>query len=182
MTESKDLPIHDALLISTPVFADDRGVFEVSWESYDPYFVRNKFVPLSLQHSYNPKKGTLRGLHFQRTPHGQNKLITCVSGRVWDVMVDLRPESPTFQKWHATELAAKSGKSVYIPEGCAHGFLTLDAESTLAYLIEKPYVPEAGGVLRWNDSTVGIEWPKAEKKMSEKDETAPEWNDCKFEI
>jgi len=182
MTEGTELPIQDALLISTPVFADDRGVFEVSWESYDPFFKRHNFAPLSLQHSYNPKAGTLRGLHFQRTPYGQNKLVTCVSGCVWDVMVDLRPESQTFQKWHALELSAKSGKSVYIPEGCAHGFLTLHAESTLAYLIEKPYVPEAGSVLRWDDKTVGIDWPERELRMSEKDAKAPTWEDCKFEI
>ncbi len=182
MTDCVELPIKDALLISTPVFADDRGVFEVSWESDDPFFERLRFVPHSLQHSYNPTVGTLRGLHFQRTPHGQNKLVTCVSGCVWDVMVDLRPESTSYQQWHALELSAKSGKSVYIPEGCAHGFLTLQAESTIAYLIEKPYVPQAGAVLRWDDATVGIDWPHRAMKMSEKDAAAPLWSDCEFEI
>ena len=82
MTKGAELPIKDALLISTPVFVDDRGSFEVSWESYDPFFKERSFAPLSLQHSYNPVKGTLRGLHFQRKPHGQNKLVTCVSGCV----------------------------------------------------------------------------------------------------
>jgi len=182
MTNGTELPIKDALLINTPVFVDDRGAFEVSWESYDPFFEKHSFAPLSLQHSYNPIKGTLRGLHFQCAPYEQSKLVTCVSGSVWDVMVDLRSDSPTFQQWHATEISAKSGISVYIPEGCAHGFLTLQHESTLAYLIEKPYVPEAGGVLSWDDETVGVDWPHREMKMSEKDASAPKWNECKFEI
>ncbi|MFN9977675.1 MAG: dTDP-4-dehydrorhamnose 3,5-epimerase family protein, partial [Phycisphaerae bacterium] len=85
--------------------------------------------------------------------------MSCVTGRVWDVMVDLRPDSPTFGKWHGTELAAGTGKSVFIPAGCGHGFVTLQPDSTVAYLIEGEYQPDAGRVLMWNDSTVGIEWP-----------------------
>ena len=180
MFKVRPLPVTDAFILQTDVFQDDRGKFEVFWE--EPILASHDilFRPTNAHHSYNAKSDTLRGMHYQRLPHGQSKLVSCVSGKVWDVMVDLRPESPTFQQWHATRLTAASGTSVFVPAGCAHGFVTLEDHSTLAYLIEGDYVPDAGRVLKWNDKTVGIEWPVDNPAMSNKDATAPEWNQCEF--
>lgn len=180
MAHISPLPIPDAFELQTPVHEDSRGKFEVSWE-HDLLATANiQFQPSNAHHSYNIESGTLRGLHFQRSPYGQAKLVSCVSGRIWDVMVDTRPDSPSSRKWHATELTAASGKSVFVPAGCAHGFVTLQPNSTLAYLIEGEYQPSAGGVLRWNDSTVAINWPINDPTLSDKDATAPDWDACEF--
>ena len=129
--EIKELPITGALLLTNTVFVDNRGSFEVSWDRHDSFFQDFEFAPHSVQHSYNDKSGTLRGMHFQCAPHWQKKLVFCVSGAIWDVIVDLRHDSPSFKRWSSVELSAKSGKCVYIPEGCAHGFITLKDNSTL---------------------------------------------------
>jgi dTDP-4-dehydrorhamnose 3,5-epimerase len=179
MPEIARLSINDAFRIDAVVHADSRGLFEVFWEAHltDD---ETLFRPTNAHHSYNVDKGTLRGMHFQKSPHGQAKLVSCVSGRVWDVMVDLRPDSPTFGKWHGTELAAGSGTAVYIPAGCGHGFVTLEPNSTVAYLIEGDYQPNAGRVLKWDDPTVGIEWPVSNPTMSDKDANAADWSTCEF--
>ena len=131
------------------------------------------FKPISAHHSYNTKIGTMRAFHYQSEPHGQAKLVTCVSGRVWDVMVDLRSASPTRYQWAATELVAGDGQSVYIPSGCAHGFVTLEDHSTVAYLIEGEYKEEASTAVRWDDPTLAVTWPIEDPILSKKDRTAP---------
>lgn len=132
-----------------------------------------QFQPESASHSYNTTKGTVRAFHFQQSPHEQAKLVSCVSGKIWDVMVDLREGSPTQFQWDAIELTAGDGKSLYIPAGCAHGFATLEDNSTVAYLIEGDYVAEASCVLRWNDPTLNVPWPVKNPILSEKDRNAP---------
>lgn len=132
-----------------------------------------QFQPESASHSYNTTKGTVRAFHFQQSPHEQAKLVSCVSGKIWDVMVDLREDSPTRHQWVGTELSAGDGKSLYIPAGCAHGFATLEDNSTVAYLIEGDYVAEASCVLRWNDPTLNVPWPVKNPILSEKDRNAP---------
>jgi dTDP-4-dehydrorhamnose 3,5-epimerase len=179
MTQITRLPIEKAFCLQTHVHSDSRGLFEVFWES-DLTDEETSFRPTNAHHSYNVATGTLRGMHFQKSPHGQAKLVSCVSGRVWDLMVDLRPDSPTFGKWHGTELSAGSGTAVYIPAGCGHGFVTLEPNSTVAYLIEGDYQPNAGRVLKWNDPTVGIEWPVSNPTMSDKDAGAADWKTCEF--
>ncbi len=119
-------------------------------------------------------------MHFQKSPHGQTKLVSCVSGRAWDVIVDLRKESSTFGQWCGIELSAASGRSVLVPPGCAHGFVTLEPNTTIAYLIEGPYRPERARSLRWDDETVGIEWPCDSPILSETDASAPSWDSCEF--
>ena len=99
--------------------------------------------------------------------------MTCVSGRVWDVIIDLRPESPTYLKWCGTELVAGDGRSSYVPEGCGHGFVTLEDKSTIAYLIQGAYVPEAASVIRWDDPTLAVDWPINDLIISDKDRNAP---------
>lgn len=170
------LKIAGSGIFSMPVFCDERGVFEASWEMPDLEKEGIHFHPVSACHSYNPKKGTLRGMHYQSSPHGQAKLVSCVAGSMYDVFVDLRPGSTTYLKWSATELSAGCGKSIYIPAGCAHGFITLTDDTTVAYLIEGDYMPQAAAVLRWNDPFVGIEWPSFTSLiMSDKDRNIPDF-------
>lgn len=160
-------------ILSTPVFRDHRGEFEVFWERDDLTAMGIVFQPESAHHSYNRQKGTLRGFHYQTAPHGQTKMVSCVAGRIWDVAVDLRIDSLTYLHWSATELVAGSGRSLLIPAGCAHGFVTLEDHSTVAYLIEGAYRQDASAVLRWNDPAVAVPWPVKEPIVSAKDIAAP---------
>jgi dTDP-4-dehydrorhamnose 3,5-epimerase len=174
------LPISGAQLFKTKLAVDTRGCFEVSWERELLNHLNIEFEPNNAYHSYNSLAGTLRGLHFQKPPHAQAKLVSCVQGRAWDVMVDLRKDSATFGKWHATELCGQSGVSVLVPAGCAHGFVTLQDNTTIAYLISGNYHPTAGRVLRWNDRHIQINWPIETPILSAKDADAPELNSCDF--
>ena len=167
------LKIDGAYIFELPVFSDTRGSFTPAWEESLFAPLGLKFQPASSNYSYNVKQGTIRAFHYQTSPHEQAKLVSCVSGRIWDVIVDLREDSPTRDQWIATELTAGDGKSLYIPAGCAHGFATLGDNSTVAYLIEGDYVPEASSVIRWNDPTLGIDWPVKDPILSEKDANAP---------
>ena len=172
--EKEPLKVDGSYLLATPFFADNRGGFEVMWEENLLDQIKISFRPENANHSYNGTAGTLRAFHYQRAPHGQAKLVSCVSGKVWDVMVDLRPDSPTFRQWAATELSVGDGKCLYIPEGCAHGFVTLEDNSTLAYLIEGKYRPESAAVVRWNDPALGVTWPVSDPIISDKDRQAPD--------
>jgi dTDP-4-dehydrorhamnose 3,5-epimerase len=171
--EFTPLSIEGAALITTPVFSDIRGSFEIFWEEGVLSSGGLSFKPVNANHSYNSRSGTLRAFHYQESPHGQTKLVSCVAGKVWDVMVDLRPNSLTRHQWAASELSAGDGRCHYIPKGCAHGFVTLEEHSTVAYLIEGEYVPEASTVFRWNDPTIGVPWPVADPILSDKDRGAP---------
>ena len=173
--DCSSLIIDGSWLFTDRVFKDARGAFEVSWESVDLNKAGIAFNPVSANHSYNTKKGTLRGMHYQLPPYGQSKLVSCISGAAYDVMVDLRPHSPTYLSWHAVELSAGSGKSVYIPAGCAHGFVTLQDNTTIAYLIEGEYSPEAAALVRWNDPVIGIQWPVTDPILSDRDRNAPDF-------
>lgn len=168
---------NSAILESKPHF-DRRGIFEVFWEPGKGGDGGISIAPWGAYHSHNPQVHTLRGMHFQVEPHAQARLVSCVRGAVWDVMVDLRPDSASYLCWDAVELKEASGRSVYVPRGCAHGFLTLVEHSTVAYLIEGPYVPLSARTLRWNDPAIAIEWPlpaHAQPLLSERDQTAPDY-------
>lgn len=168
----EDLRISGAKVLKTPVFSDARGRFEVFWERADLDAAGFSFSPSNAHHSYNTRTGTIRAFHFQRPPHGQAKLVSCVSGKTWDVILDLRAESPTFRQWQGLELSAASGKAIYIPAGCAHGFATLEDNTTIAYLIEGEYRPESAAVVQWNDPALGIDWPVSDPIISDKDRQA----------
>jgi len=168
------LKIEGSWLMNDPVFQDARGAFEVFWEAVDFEKSGVTFKPVSAHHSYNKLKGTLRGMHYQSFPHYQSKLVSCISGAVYDVMVDMRVDSPTYLKWEAVELIAGCGRSIYIPAGCAHGFVTLDDNTTIAYLIEGAYKPEAAATVRWNDAAIGIQWPVTDPILSDRDRNAPD--------
>lgn len=165
--------IHGVSVIISDLFEDNRGAFESIWENHKPVLADRSFKPSSTNFSYNTHKFTLRGMHYQLSPYQQSKLVTCVHGKLLDVVVDLRKKSVTYKKWTAFELTARSGKSVFIPRGCAHGFLTLEDHTTLAYLIEGKYMPEHSGVLHWRDPEIAIRWPIDNPILSEKDRLAP---------
>ena len=116
------------------------------------------------------------GLHYQTAPYAEVKLVRCVRGSVFDVLVDLRPDSPTYTRWFGTELTAENRRMLYVPEGCAHGYLTLEDESEVVYPVSRPYHPEAERGIRWNDPQFGIAWPEAGAlTMSPKDERWPDY-------
>jgi dTDP-4-dehydrorhamnose 3,5-epimerase len=125
--------------------------------------------------SFNARAGTLRGLHYQAEPHGEGKLVRCTRGAVYDVAVDLRPESATFCRWHGVELRADGVASYFIPAGLAHGFLTLSDDSEVHYQMTYHYVPEAARGVRWDDPAFGIEWPAAPSTISDRDATYPDF-------
>lgn len=153
---------------------DDRGFFA-------RYFCEKEFANEGLNcgwsqinNSMSDSKGTLRGMHFQRSPHSEVKLIRCIKGVVWDVIVDLRKDSLTYGKWFGANLSEDNRTMMYVPKGFAHGFITLTPSSEVIYLVSDAYVPNAEGSLLWSDPTVGIKWPIQPVTMSEKDADAPQ--------
>ena len=139
--------------------SDERGFFARVWcrdELRDAGLVAD-LAQCSV--SFNPAAGTLRGLHFQVAPYEEVKIVRCTRGRLFDVAVDLRPDSKTFCAWVGIELSADNHRMLYIPPGCAHGFLTLEPETEVVYAIDTPWSPEASRGVRWDDPAFGIEWP-----------------------
>ncbi|MBV8762279.1 MAG: dTDP-4-dehydrorhamnose 3,5-epimerase [Deltaproteobacteria bacterium] len=126
--------------------------------------------------SWNRRAGTLRGMHYQAAPHEETKVVRCTAGAVYDVMIDLRPDSPSYRRWQAFELTAVNGRALYIPAGVAHGFQTLVDASELLYMISTPYEPTAARGVRWDDPAFAIAWPAcADRTMSERDRAFPPW-------
>lgn len=131
--------------------------------------------PSQISLSFNSYRGTLRGLHAQDVPHEEAKLVTCTSGLLFDVVVDLRENSPTYGRWSATTLTAGDGRAFFIPKGCAHGFQTLESNTTVLYQITSPFSPEARIGVRWNDDMLAIAWPLAPTLISDADKLLPDW-------
>jgi dTDP-4-dehydrorhamnose 3,5-epimerase len=162
-----------AYLVEPEPRSDERGFFARTYGESE--FRALGLEPCGRQWSisYNIRRGTLRGLHFQAEPHGETKLVRCVAGAVWDVIVDLRRDSPTFGQWAAAELSAANRLAFYIPRGFAHGFQTLAEDSELLYGISPDYVPEAARGVRWNDPAIGIGWPLPPVALSVRDAELP---------
>jgi dTDP-4-dehydrorhamnose 3,5-epimerase len=173
--ETPEIRIKDVRLVTVGPSTDNRGSFHIFWESECLQEMGIRFSPWGAYHSYNHTRGTLRGLHFQQPPYGQGKLVTCVSGEMADVIVDLRPDSPTFLQWDLVTLTEASPAVVYVPPGCAHGFQTLRDHTTVAYLIDGAYRPDAAGAVRWNDPAFGIPWPIGDPVLSLRDRTIPDY-------
>jgi dTDP-4-dehydrorhamnose 3,5-epimerase len=162
-------------LIRPRRFGDDRGWFMETYSAarYPAFGVPSAFVQDN--HSMSRDVGVLRGLHWQAPPHGQDKLVRCVRGRIWDVAVDARKGSPTFGQWVAAELSAENGYQLFIPEGFAHGFVTLEPNSEVEYKVSALYDPGSEGGVIWNDPTLALPWrlPSDGPKLSPKDELLP---------
>ena len=162
-----------AYIIEVDRMEDNRGFFGRLWceNELKAYNLKTNIVQCNV--SFTKNKGTLRGMHFQKSPFQETKFVRCTQGKVFDVIVDLRPESPTFKKWFGVELSAKSGKMLYVPENFAHGFVTLEDNSEVYYMVSAFYNGESEGGLRWNDPILDIKWPTEIKETSEKDSSHP---------
>lgn len=149
--------------------ADERGFFARSWcqQEFKAHGLNPKVVQCNV--SFNRQKGTLRGMHYQAEPHAEAKLVRCTRGAIYDVALDLRPESPSFKNWVAVELTSEKRNMLYIPEGCAHGFLTLADDTEVFYQMSNFYLPDAGRGVRWNDPAFQITWPGSIDVISERD-------------
>lgn len=154
---------------------DERGFFARTWchKELEEHGLCGKTAQCSI--SFNPRRGTLRGIHFQAEPHPESKLVRCTRGRIFDVAVDLRPASPTFGQWTSAVLSADNWKMLYIPAGCGHGLLTLEDETEASYTISEDYYPELSRGVRWNDPAFAIEWPEHPTIISERDNTYPDF-------
>jgi dTDP-4-dehydrorhamnose 3,5-epimerase len=154
---------------------DERGFFARSWCRDE--FARHGLAPRLAQCniSFNRRRGTLRGMHFQRAPYEEAKVVRCTRGRILDVLLDLRPASPTFCRWIGVELSADNHRMLYVPEGVAHGFQTLDDDTELFYQMSETYHAEAAAGVRWNDPRFGIEWPIPSPIVSERDAAFPDF-------
>lgn len=158
-------------------FVDERGYFARTRcvEEFARAGIDSTFVQSSV--SYNTRKGTLRGMHLQLAPHGETKLLRCVAGAVYDVLLDLRVDSPTEGKWLAFELSAENQRAVVVPPGVAHGFQTLADSSIVVYDIDTPYAPGSAAGVRWDDPVFGIVWPQSEERIiSDKDRSWPDYD------
>lgn len=124
---------------------------------------------------FSPRQGTLRGMHFQQAPHAEVKIVRCLRGSVFDVVVDLRPDSPTYKQWFGTTLSAENGHLLYAPEGTAHGYLTLEPDTELMYMTSRAYAPEAARGVRHDDPAFGIQWPAEIALVSQADQSWPDF-------
>jgi dTDP-4-dehydrorhamnose 3,5-epimerase len=163
--------IAGVFFISMELHSDERGFFARSWctKEFEEHGLRPNVVQCSI--SRNHKRGTLRGMHFQAEPFQEAKLVRCTSGSLYDVALDLRPDSLTYLQWTAAELTAENHRALYIPGGCAHGFLTLEDNTEALYQMSEFYHPETARGVRWNDAAFGIAWPRSVEVISDRDQT-----------
>jgi len=184
-----EIGIDGLFVIEPKVFGDNRGWFMESWskKKFEEVGINCEFVQDN--HSFSGKKGTLRGLHFQKGEYSQAKLVRVLRGRVYDVAVDLRKDSPTFLNWFGVELSEENKKELFVPRGFAHGFLTLTDNVEFAYKADNYYNKESEGAIRFDDEKIGVDWKLAdlgvgEVIVSDKDKTAPKFeeltDDCFF--
>jgi len=162
-------------IIEPERFEDERGFLARTWSQRE--FAERGLNPklVECNVSSNIRKGTLRGMHYQSEPFAQAKLVRCTAGAIYDVAIDLRPDSATFKNWEAVELTAENRRMFYIPEGCAHGFQTLEAATEVFYQISEVYAPDYARGVRWNDPAFGVEWPPAKRIIIARDSSYEDW-------
>jgi dTDP-4-dehydrorhamnose 3,5-epimerase len=170
------LSVADAWLVMPEPRTDERGFLARTFcaREFAEHGLSAHFVQASV--SFNEIAGTLRGMHYQVEPHGETKLVRCTAGSIYDVVVDLRQASASYLKWHGEVLSAANRRALYIPEGCAHGFITLVDQSDVLYEISAFYEPDAARGVRWNDPVFGIAWPREPARISQRDASYP-WLD-----
>lgn len=168
--------IPDLYIVELDKIGDDRGFFA-------RFFCSNEYKELGLDYnivqmntSFTKNKHTLRGMHYQIPPRAEARVVRCLKGSIYDMILDLRPESPTFGDSFGTELSAENRKMTYIPKGCAHGFLTLEEDTEILYLVTEFYSPEYERVIRWNDPEFDMKWPVEPEHLSDKDKVAENFN------
>ena len=176
--EFSETPIAGALLIGVEPRSDERGFFARVWceGEFDARALHARFVQANI--AFSQRRGTMRGLHYQLPPHAEAKLVRCIQGRIFDVIVDVRPESSSYGRWYGTELSAENRRAVYVPDGCAHGYQTLTDGAEVFYLVSAQYEPDAEAGIRHDDPAFGIEWPLEVSVISEKDR---DWSDYQLE-
>jgi len=164
-----DAPLSGVQIITFDVRCDERGFFGRTFcaRTFEAAGLNSNMVQSNL--SFSEQRGTLRGLHYQQDPHGEDKLVRCLSGRIFDVAVDLRPDSKTYLQWFGFELSSEKCQALYVPKGCAHGFLTLEKRSQVFYQVSNYFESGSERGLRWNDPAIGIRWPIEPRAISEKD-------------
>jgi dTDP-4-dehydrorhamnose 3,5-epimerase len=167
--------IKGAFIVDIERLEDARGFFARSWcqREAGAYGLSPQWLQCNI--SFNKEKGTLRGMHYQGAPFEEAKLVRCTRGKIYDVLIDLRPESPTFKQWFGTELSAENRRMLYIPEQMAHGFLTLEDDTEIFYQMSQFYDPESARGVRWNDPAFGIRWPAAIRVISDRDRNYPDF-------
>jgi dTDP-4-dehydrorhamnose 3,5-epimerase len=167
--------LRDATIIDMEPFQDERGFFARTWCQRE--FAEQGLVANVVQAnmSSNRRKGTVRGMHYQRAPHAETKLVRVVRGAIYDVIIDLRPESPTFKGWVGVELSAENRRALYVPEGFAHGFQTLADDTEVLYQVSAFYTPGAEGGLRHDDPAFAVRWPLPVSVISPKDAGWPDF-------
>jgi len=166
---SSSLPLDGLKIIQITTHSDERGSFERLFCTRELGDIIGSRNIVQINFSVTADTGTVRGIHFQYSPHAEMKLIRCIKGRIWDVAIDLRKNSPTFLKWYGCELSSNNKKMIVIPEGFGHGFQTLEPGSELLYLHTTHFVPSAEAGLRFDDPSLGITWPLEVSKISERD-------------
>jgi dTDP-4-dehydrorhamnose 3,5-epimerase len=154
---------------------DERGFFARSWcqREFEQHGLNPAIVQCNV--SFNEKKGTLRGMHYQAEPHPEAKLVRCTQGAIYDVVVDLRPKSLAFKRWIGVALTAANRQMIYVPEGCGHGFLTLEDRTEVFYQMSEFYQPELSRGVRWNDGAFDIKWPAQPAVISDRDQAYPDF-------
>ena len=167
--------LQDAYIIDVEKRADHRGFFARMWcqHEFGEHGLVTDLVQANL--SFNKQRGTLRGMHYQVHPYAETKLVRCTRGAIYDVIVDLRPDSPSFKQWIGVELSAINYRMLYVPEGFAHGFQTLEDNVEVTYQVTEFYTPDAEGGVRYNDPAFGIMWPLEVTNISEKDRYWPDY-------
>jgi len=168
--------LRDAYLARLEPARDSRGFFARTFcvEEFADRGLETNYPQHSI--SFSARRGTLRGMHYQRDPHSEAKLVRCTKGAILDVIIDIRPDSPTYCRWQGFELSGANGHQLYIPKGFAHGFQTLSDDTEVNYLISAPYKPELACGIRYNDPAFGISWPLSVTEISEKDLEWPDFS------
>ncbi len=177
--EFKRMEIPEVILVKPKVFSDERGFFMETYKrsDFEKAGIKGEFV----QDNHSKSRyGVLRGLHFQREPYAQAKIVRCIRGVIYDVAVDIRPNSPTFGKYVAAILSEHNRWMLYIPRGFAHGFVVLSDVAEVVYKVDNPYAPQSEGGIIWNDPDIGIEWPIENPILSEKDKKWPKLSEVKL--
>jgi dTDP-4-dehydrorhamnose 3,5-epimerase len=171
----RETKVKGAYVIDLDRRVDDRGYFARAWcqKEFQAQGLTARLAQVNV--SFNVRKGTLRGMHFQLPPYQEAKIVSCTRGAIYDVVVDLRHDSPTYMQWDGVELTAGNRCQLYIPEGCAHGFQTLDDNSELLYLMSEFYSPQHARGVRYNDPSFNIAWPLPPQCLSEADRAWPDF-------